>query len=241
MLPHHDILHFSQRLFDRVFRGRTYEDELFLCGGTFKTLLSDRLPVNDVDLWVRGRKERERLRAKLEFSGAELRRDFKPYCIKFDQSGLPVEINYQNVNENPIGHVLDGFDLGVCCVAVTYEKGRAVECLVNEKFHQSARDRTVYLQDKFLPELQWSHAPSLLRSIDRMEKAASELNFVVCKRDQEALWDLFEDYTEMEKRECVNNYLETMVGYKGRCNATTLRRAVSQLRSREEAPVALPS
>ncbi|MBP7948034.1 MAG: hypothetical protein KA004_00160 [Verrucomicrobiales bacterium] len=233
-----DILVFGQRLLEGVFGGCRFEEDVFLCGGSFKALLNSRMGINDVDLWVRDRKRREALREALVNSGARVVRDFQPYCIRMDHAGYPVEINYQNVKDRPITTVLDGFDMAVCCVAVHWRNGQVVESYAHEQYFRSAHDRCIRLQDSFLDTVRQTRPPSLLRTLDRMEKAAQELEFSLASEDVRRLWDLFMDYSEEQKRECLDNYLETMVGYKGRCNAPVLRRAC-ELLGKSECLIAL--
>jgi hypothetical protein len=237
-----EVIRFSERFFDLMFGRRVYEGEVFLCGGVFKRLaMQDSRPA-DLDLWVRNRREREQLRIELEHRGATLERDFRPYCVKFKMQGMPVEINYQNVNDRGIEVVLRGFDLGVCSVAVRYDSGRVADCHVSEEFRRSLRDRCVYLMHDLLPNLEATHAPTILRTIDRMRRAAAELGFDPCSDQERRLWELFDSYSAAEKRQALNTYMETMVGYKGQWNAQVLRAATAAVtRFREECALALPA
>lgn len=157
----------AQRLFDQTF-GTAYEGEVFLCGGAFKPLLKRGLPVNDFDLWVRDRQERERLTKFLLSRGAHLMRDFHPYCLKLRLDGRIIEITYHNVNDGALRDVVNTFDLSICGLGACYRNGRVVESFVSEECWQAVRRRSVQVLPSYFCLLNLTHASSIIRTLHRM-------------------------------------------------------------------------
>ncbi len=206
--------------------GTVYPGEVFLCGGAYKAMLNPSLPVNDLDLWVRDRRERERLTADLLARGARLVRDFHPYCVLFDLDGHLVEITYQNVKERPISEIVREFDIAGCAIAATYSDGRITDSYFSPRAALSARCGTVCLEDSYLERLRSERLPTVLRTIDRLERFALEVGFHPSASDLADLWKTYrEDYSLSERQRCIDVYMETTAGYKGHHNAALIRTA----------------
>ncbi len=210
-----------------LLRGVEFADEVFLCGGVYKSLLNPALPVYDLDLWVRNRKKREQLTADLLRAGARMLCDFAPFCIKFTRSDILLELNYQNLNELGIPRVLDHCDLGVCALGAVWQQGQIIDVVVADSFLKSARDRTVYLHDTLLGHLTAHRPPSVLRTLHRLEQAAEELQYRQDPHGVNTLWDLYGAMDEEEQRANLDLYQSTMVEYKRAKNAPLLQRARS--------------
>jgi len=215
----------AERVFKEVFQGE-YEGEVLLCGGAFKPVLKPGLPINDFDLWVRNRKERERLVRFLLQRGASLVRDFHPFCLKLRLDGRIIEITYHNVNDGALADVLNTFDLAVCSIGARYQNGKLVETLVAPECRDSVRRRSIQVLPAYQCFLEATHAPSLIRTLHRMGQQAVELGYEVDTTHEHLLWRMFwNDYSEEERRIAVDLYFETMVHYKGHCDERLVRRA----------------
>ena len=215
----------AQHAFEQVL-GPGYDGEVFLCGGAFKPLLKRGAGMNDLDLWVRDRKEREKLTRFLLARGAVLARDFHPYCLKLRLDGRLIEITYHNVRDSALADVLNTFDLAICGVGARYEKGRVAEVHVSDECWQAVRSRTVQVLPSYLCALQALKTPSLIRTLHRMGQQAAELDFQVDVAQEHLLWEIFSnDYSEEERRAAMDLYFETMVSYKGICDENLVRRA----------------
>ena len=215
----------AQRVFDSLFP-KGYEGEVFLCGGAFKPLLKKGLPINDLDLWVRNRKERQKLCAALSTGGAHLIHDFHPFCMKFRHDGQLVEITYHNVKDGALSDVVNTFDLSVCGVGARYANGKVVETFVSDECWRAIRSRQVTVMDSYLCYLLLQNPPSLLRSLHRMGQQAAELGYRVNEEQEHHLWDLYwRQYTEDERRAAMDLYFDTVVSYKGQSNERLVRRA----------------
>ncbi len=206
----------------------TYPGEVFLCGGAYKTMLNPALEVHDLDLWVRNRKERDRLAADLLDRGARLVRDFHPYCLLFELGGRRLEITYQNVNARAISEIVGGFDIAGCAIASTYFNGRITDSYFSPLAAVAARCGTACLEPSYLARLRTERLPTVLRTIDRLERFATEVGFHLSPSDMHDLWQIFrEEYTLDERQRCLEVYLETTVGYKGACNRALIKTARS--------------
>ena len=226
-----EIADHAKRLLTPVLEGTEFDDELFLCGGAYKSMLNPSLPVSDLDLWVRDRKKREMFTQAFVQAGAELISDFQPFCLKFTQRSVAVELNYQNLNDLGISRVMDHCDLGVCALGAVWQQGEIIDVVVSDSFLKSVRDQTVYLHDTFLQHLTEARPPSLLRTLHRLERAATELGYRLAQSETAALWDIYGALSETDKQANLDVYLETMVDYKGCCNETVLRQARSMLQA----------
>jgi hypothetical protein len=216
----------AQRIFASLFP-KGYEGEVFLCGGAFKPLLKKGLPIQDYDLWVRNKKEREKLCAALTAAGAHLVRDFHPYCIKFRHDGQLVEITYHNVKDGALSDVLSTFDLSLCSIGVRYVNGRIVEAQVSEECWEAIRSKNVTVPSAYFVYLMLAKAPSLIRTLHRMGHQAAELGFRVDLHDEHSLWGLYwNEFSEDERKAAVDLYFETMVDYKGQHDERLVRRAM---------------
>lgn len=203
-----------------------YEGEVFLCGGAFKPILKPGLPINDFDLWVRNRKEREKLVRALLQRGASLMRDFHPFCLKLRLNGRIIEITYHNVKEGAMTDVVNTFDIAACGLGARYVNGRVVEMYLAEECRESIRHKLVRVLPSYLCFLEATHAPSLIRTLHRMGQLAAELGYEVDAEHEHLLWEMFwKEYTEEERRAAVDLYFETMVHYKGHCDDRLVRRA----------------
>lgn len=214
----------TARLLRPIF-DRPFADEVFLAGGAFKPLLKPGYPVRDLDLWVRNRKVRERLCTHLIDGGAKLVHDFKPYCLKFTKGDAELEVTYQNV-KGSILDVLEGFDIAACSVAATYQNGVVTDTAITPRAERSFAERAVFLNEGYIARLETRRSPDVLQSIDRIGQFAEALDmewpFELCER----LWRVYEKvYTKDDREACVETYLTTTVGYKGRCNLDLLQRA----------------
>jgi hypothetical protein len=216
----------AQRVFEQVLGG-PYEGEIFLCGGAFKPLLKRRAPVNDLDLWVRDRREREKLTQFLVSRGAVLARDFHPYCLKLRLDGRLIEITYHNVRDGQLSDILNTFDLAICGIGARYDRGRVVEVHVAEECWDSVRRRTVQLLPSCLYAAQELRCPSVIRTLHRMAQQATELDFEVDAAQEQLLWNAFwTQFSEEERRAAMELYFETTVSHKSGSDDQLIRRAV---------------
>ncbi len=214
------------RVFEEVL-GRTYDGEVFLCGGAFKPLLKRKLPINDLDFWVRDRKEREKLTKFLLSRGAVLARDFHPYSLKLRLDGRLIEITYHNVKDGQLSDILNTFDLAICGIGARYEKGRVAEVHVAEECWHSVRSRTVQVLPSYFCAVQELRSPSIIRTLHRIGQQASELDYGVDVAHEHLLWDTFwNQFSENERRTAMELYFETMVPHKGNAEERLLRRAL---------------
>jgi hypothetical protein len=227
----------AERVFGEIFP-EGFEGEVFLCGGAFKPLLRRRLPINDFDLWVRNRKDREKLVRFLLQRGASLVRDFHPFCLKLRLNGRIIEITYHNINDGTLSDVVNTFDMAVCGLAARYKNGSVVEVHTSEECRESIRRRSIRVLPAYQCFLDATHAPSLIRTLHRMGQHAAELGYEVDVLHEHMLWEVFwKDYTEEERRAAVDLYFETMVHYKGHCDDRLVRRAtVGYMPQRGEKP-----
>lgn len=216
----------ARKLLGFLAREAPYPGEVFLCGGAFKTLMNPQVGVNDLDLWVRNRKERDCLSAFLLARGATLLRDFHPYCMLYQLDDRLVEITYQNVRERPISDIVRGFDIAGCAVAATYRDGEIVDAYFTASAAHSVRLKTACLEMTYLERLRADRLPTVLRTIDRLERFASDVGYPVSEADLAALWRLYrEEYSPDERQKCMDVYLETTCGYKGIHNTALLNHA----------------
>lgn len=214
------------RVFEEVL-GRSYDGEVFLCGGAFKPLLKRKLPINDLDLWVRDRKEREALTRHLLSRGAVLARDFHPYSLKLRMNGRLIEITYHNVRDGQLPDILNTFDLAICGIGARFDKGRVAEVHVAEECWQSVRSRTVRVLPSYFCAVQELRSPSVIRTLHRIGQQASELDYDVDVTHEHLLWDTFwNQFSESERRTAMELYFETMVSHKGGTDEKLVRRAL---------------
>lgn len=213
----------------RVFRflfPRGYDGEVFLCGGAFKPLLKKGAPVLDLDLWVRNRKEREKLCRALLERGATLLHDFHPYCLKFRLEGQIIEITYHNVKEGTLTDVLNTFDLSLSAIGARFERGRVAEACVTDECWRALRSREISVLDSYFCFIGLMKAPSLLRTLHRMGQKAAELDYSVNIDHEHRLWETYwQDYTEEQRRVAMDLYFDTMVAYKGQHDPRLVHRA----------------
>jgi len=223
---HGRVRRHARELLGFLSEGIAYPGEVFLCGGAYKAMLRGNREVNDLDLWVRNRKERERLSADLLARGGRLLRDFHPYCLLFEVGGQKVEITYQNVNARPIAEIVGGFDIAGCAIAATYRNGLITDSYFSELAADAARRATACLERGYLDRLRRERLPTVLRSIDRLGCFAEDVGYRVMESDLRALWDIFrDDFTLAERRKCVAVYLQTTAGYKGSHNERLVEEA----------------
>lgn len=216
----------AHRVFEELFGG-DYDGEAFLCGGAFKPLLKRKTPINDLDLWVRDRNEREKLTRFLLSRGAVIARDFHPYCLKLRLNGRLVEITYHNVKDGTLADVLNTFDLAICGMGARYEKGRVAEVHVSEECWDSIRKRSIQVLPSYLCAVQLMHTPSIIRTLHRIGQQATELDYGVDLAHEHLLWETFwTQFSEEERKKSMELYFETMVSYKGTCDQRLLRRAL---------------
>ena len=219
------IRNHARRVFDSLFP-KGYAGEVFLCGGAFKPLLKKSLPIHDLDLWVRNRKERERLCAALTAGGAHLIHDFHPFCMKFRHDGQLVEITYHNVNDGALSDVVSTFDLSLCGMGALYVDGKVVDVFLSDECWHAIKWRQITVMDSYLCYLLLQNPPSLLRSLHRMGQQAAELGYRVDEEQEHRLWDLYwRHYSEDARRAAMDLYFETVVAYKGQQNDHIVRRA----------------
>lgn len=208
--------------------GKNYAGEVFLCGGAFKPLLKPGLKIKDIDLWVRNRREREKLTATLLDRGATLVRDFFPYCLRFDYEGCPVEITYQNVKDRPISDIVHGFDVAGCAIAATYSKGKIIDSYMSARARGSIENQLALLEESYIEQLLNDHTPTVLRGIDRMTRFAKETGYGISVDETEQLWDIYTNtYSSDERQRSLDIYLETTVGFKDSCNTGLIQRATA--------------
>jgi len=210
---------------------KDYEGKVYLCGGAFKSALRSDLAVNDIDLWVDDKHERCVLLQHLVTNGASLTRDYAPYCIKLERASTAVEITYQSVRHRPVSWIVDGFDLAICSIGLTYSDDEVVELYVEPEAERSVAEEIVYLNPSHLEAVEARKLPTILRTLDRMERTATELGYRPSLLDTVALWRLYESYTSEQRRECIHVYLETMVDYKGCCNTELTKTAIRRIKT----------
>jgi hypothetical protein len=219
----------TKRVFRFLFK-KPYLGEVFLCGGAYKPLLDPKLKINDLDLWVRNRKERIRLVGALVAEGARVVHDFAPYCIKLEKEGRAIEITYQNVKSNSVPFIVQSFDLGCCAIGARYYAGKVDEIYVSRQAQMSLARKKVYLNGAFLRWVRERHPLGLLSSLDRIHRFAQDIGFSVDTESEEALWELFEtEYDEAEQQKCLDTYMEIVITYKSRHDTNILRRASNAL------------
>jgi|GEM_PF-6928691 len=207
----HRMRQHAQRLCTFMFP-EGYDGEFFLCGGAFKPLISKRLPVNDLDVWVRNRAERESLCEALLNRGATLLKDFHPYCMKLRLEGEVVEITYHNVEDGGLEDILNTFDLSICGMGAHYAHGDVNDICLTEECWHTLQHREMKVLESYLCLLVSEKTPSLLRTLHRMGQAASELDFEVDAESEHRLWDLFKNaYSESERQQARDLYFETIV------------------------------
>lgn len=216
------------RIFQFLFP-QGYDGEVFLCGGAFKPLLKHGLRVHDLDLWVRDRKEREKLCQALVARGATMLHDFHPYCVKFKLDGQLIEITYHNVKEGTLADVLNTFDLSLSAIGARFQNGHVVEACVVEECWQAIRKGEVNVLDSYFCFIAMTRAPSLLRTLHRMGQKAAELSLAVNADHEHRLWEIYwHDYTELERRVAMDLYFDTMVAYKGQHDPRLVHRATTR-------------
>jgi len=215
----------GHRVFQHLFP-QGYDGEVFLCGGAFKPLLKRGASINDLDLWVRNRKEREKLCQALLHRGAHLLHDFHPYCVKFRLDGQLIEITYHNINDGHLSDVVNTFDLALCGMGVRYHKGQLVEAYVSDDCWHALKLKEASVLDSYFCLLLLQKTPSLIRTLHRMGQQAAELGFEVNAECEHRLWHMYwHIYNEDERKACMDLYFETMVTYKGQHNEHLMRRA----------------
>jgi len=219
----------AKRTFQEILGG-DYDGEVFLCGGAFKPLLKRGLPINDYDLWVRSNEDREKLISFLLARGATVAKDFRPYCLKLRLDGRTIEIAYNDVGDGSLEDVLNTFDLALCGIGVRYHRQQVAEVFVSPETWDAIRHRAVRTLPSYMCFLSIQHAASLVRTLHRMGQQASELGYEVDTAHEHALWEIFwSDFSELERREAVDLYFETMVTYKGNYDERLTRRAMVSL------------
>lgn len=215
----------------RIFRflfPHGYPGEVFLCGGAFKPALHPKLRTNDIDLWVRDRKERNRLLKFLLKRGATLDRDFHPFCLRLLLNGCAVEITYHNIKNGTLEELVHSFDIAGCAIGARYNHRGIRETYISPGAYETVATGEVILEEAYMKSLVNERLPTVLRSIDRMQTFAHETGLRIRKRDIETLWAIyFHNYTVEEQRKCVDVYLETTVGFKRGCNKELLQRATA--------------
>lgn len=221
----HRVRRHARRVFQFLFP-EGFDGEVFLCGGAFKPLIKKGHPMHDLDLWVRNRKEREKLCKMLLRRGAVLLHDFHPYCLKFRLDGQLIEITYHNVKDGRLEDVLNTFDLALSAIGTRFEKGQIVEALVTDECWHALSHREVRVLDAYFCFLALTKAPSLLRTLHRMGQKAAELGFAVNLDQEHRLWETYwQDYSEEERRVAMDLYFDTMVAYKGQHDPRLVHRA----------------
>ncbi|TLD68186.1 hypothetical protein FEM03_24035 [Phragmitibacter flavus] len=203
--------HHAQRL-GRFLFPNGYEGEFFLCGGAFKPLIRKELLINDLDLWVRNRVEREKLCAALIARGATLLRDFHPYCMKLRLDGQIVEITYHNVEDGNLQDILNTFDLAICGLGARYHNGQIDEICISNECWDTLQHREMHVLESYYCLLLEQKHPSLLRTLHRMGQTANELQYEVHLESEHRLWDLYwNTYTEEERQRSRDLYFATIV------------------------------
>lgn len=221
----HRVRGHARRVFRFLFPNG-YDGEIFLCGGAFKPLLKKGRPMHDLDLWVRNRKEREKLCKALLERGAVLLHDFHPYCLKLRLDGQLIEITYHNVKDGALADVLNTFDISLSAIGARFVQGRVVEALVSDECWRAVRGREVSVLDSYFCFIELTRAPSLLRTLHRMGQKAAELDFAVNAGHEHRLWETYwHEFTDEERRVAMDLYFDTMVAYKGQHDPRLVHRA----------------
>jgi hypothetical protein len=219
--------HHAQRLCHFLFP-EGYDGEFFLCGGAFKPLIRKELLINDLDLWVRNRAEREKLCAALLDRGATMLRDFHPYCMKLRLDGQIVEITYHNVEDGRLEDILNTFDLAICGMGARYHRGEIAEICLSDECWETLQQREMHVLESYFCLLLEQKHPSLLRTLHRMGQAANELDYEVHLESERRLWDLFwNTYSEEERQRSRDLYFATMVPHQPPHQEHLVRRAAS--------------
>ncbi len=221
----HRVRGHARRVFRFLFPNG-YDGEVFLCGGAFKPLLKKGLRIHDLDLWVRNRKEREKLCQALLKRGAVLLHDFHPYCLKFRLDGQLIEITYHNVKDGSLMDVLNTFDISLSGIGARFENGRIAEATMTEGCWTAVQKREVSILESYFCFIDVMKAPSLLRTLHRMGQKAAELGYSVNIDHEHRLWETYwQDYTEDQRRVAMDLYFDTMVAYKGQHDPRLVHRA----------------
>jgi hypothetical protein len=221
------LIAYSQELVDRVFP-QVPQEEFFIAGGAFKPLLRENLEVRDIDLWVRDRKARERLREELLGLGATLIRDFEPYCIALEINGFPLEITYQNAYDEFPSRVLEHFDLTVSSIGISCKEGRVREAFITPEAEFSLRERKLFLCKAWLADMLEKHG-FILGSIQRLRSFSAQLGWPIAEGEIEKLWDAYESFPLDARCENLKRFVEIDVKYKGAEVMDTLVTAIERL------------
>ncbi|MFZ4763309.1 MAG: hypothetical protein ACOYMN_00030 [Roseimicrobium sp.] len=188
--------------------------------------MKKQLPVHDLDLWVRSRKEREKLCRALLRRGAVLLQDFHPYCLKFRLEGQLIEVTYHNVKNATLRDVLHTFDIAVSAIGCRFQGNSVAEAAISDECWEAVRRREVRVLESYFCFLDVTKAPSLLRTLHRMGQKAGELGYKVHESHEHRLWEAYwHDYSEDERRAAMDLYFDTMVAYKGQQDTRLVHRA----------------
>jgi hypothetical protein len=221
----HRVRRHAQRIFQFLFP-EGYQGEIFLCGGAFEPLLKKGLHLQDLDLWVRDRKERQTLCNALIDRGAILLHDFHPYCLKFRLEGQIIEITYHNVKDGTLEDVVSTFDISLSAIGVRLENGAVQEAHIDDECWHAIRKGEVSVMDAYFCFIDMMKAPCLLRTLHRMGQKAAELHLSVNVDHEHRLWEIYwHDYCEEERRAAMDLYFDTMVAYKGQHDPRLVHRA----------------
>ncbi|HEY2573153.1 MAG TPA: hypothetical protein VGH65_03755 [Verrucomicrobiaceae bacterium] len=217
----------AARVFEKIL-GSQYEGEVFICGGAFQPLVQRKAPVNDMDLWVRDRREREKLTRHLLSRGAVLARETHPYGLKLRLDGRLIEITYHNVKDGALADVLHTFDLAIRGIGARFEKSRVAEVQVTEECWKSIRRRQIQVQSSYLFAVHEWRSPGIILTLHRMGQQASELDFDVDVAHEHLLWETFwSQYSEEERRAAMEIYFAATASSRG-STAEQISRAAIQ-------------
>ena len=226
-LSDEQLIAYGQELVDKVFR-QVPQEEFFIAGGAFKPLLSENVEVRDIDLWVRDRKARERLREELLGLGATVVRDFEPYCIALELNDFPLEVTYQNAYDEFSSRVLEHFDISMSSIGVSCKEGRVREAFITPEAEWSLSERKLLLCKAWLAEMLEKHG-FILGSIQRLHSFSEQLGWPIAEGEIERLWDAYESFPLDARCENLRRFVEIDVKYKGTEAMDTLVAAIDRL------------
>ncbi len=172
-----DVVEFARREIARTV-GLDSGARFFLAGGAFKTLLTGRSP-RDLDLWAPSARDRELLISTLEKRGA-IRLPDKPYSDAFQIHERVVEIPHE-VGPTSLDGRLARFDIAIAAVGVEHCPDDSWTACIHPLATESVDRQEVLL---LKPLVNWKYA---LTTLERMRRYATELGFVVPKKEEEEI------------------------------------------------------
>lgn len=196
-LSQEDILKFGQDTLSQIF-GKSLKSEVFLAGGTFKTLLHGKLP-KDFDLWVSNKTEREIVIEQLINRGAVCLQDWPPYNTSFQLGEMRIELAYGESYES-LEQCIAQFDLVLSSIGVSWNPRNEWDLFIHPFFFQSIQKQQIFLAK---PLVNWKYA---LTTLERAKRYAKELNYQFPKSEEDGIWKIFQSQSKDEQRKMIDRY-----------------------------------